>query len=218
MTATVIGATGLIGSHLLQELLKDPYFDTVRMLIRRPLDMTHPKLEKKIVDFNDNDSLLVALHDSDVVFCSVGTTQWKVKGDKAAYRKVDYDIPVKMARFCKMTGCEKFILVSAVGAGSSSRNFYLKLKGEVEEAVQSAGLHAVHIMRPSILLGERKEFRLEEKIAALLMKFFSFLIPSKYKAIHARDVAKAMKAAAKSEQVGFFVYEYEEMKRMMQES
>lgn len=218
MTATVIGATGLIGSHLLQELLKDPHFDTVRILIRRPLDMTHPKLEKKIVDFNDNDSLLVALNDSDVVFCSVGTTQRKVKGDKAAYRKVDYDIAVKMARFCKMTGCEKFILVSAVGAGSSSRNFYLKLKGEVEEAVQSVGLHAVHIMRPSLLLGERKEFRLGEKMAALLMKFFSFLIPSKYKAIHARDVARAMVAAAKSDTEGFFVYEYGEMKRRIQES
>ena len=84
MTATIIGATGLIGSFLLEELLNDPYFDTVRILIRRPIDITHPKLEKKIVDFNDSDSLLVALSNSDVVFCSIGSTMKKVKGDKEA--------------------------------------------------------------------------------------------------------------------------------------
>src|SRR6185436_7972134 len=125
MTATLVGATGLIGSYLLEALLDDPYFDTVRILIRRPTDITHPKLEKKIVDFNDSDSLLVALSNSAVVFCAIGTTQKKVKGDKEAYRKIDFDIPVKLARFCKMSGCEKFILVSSVGANSKSSNFYI---------------------------------------------------------------------------------------------
>ena len=134
-TATIIGVTGLIGNYLLEELLKDDYYHTVKVLIRRPVDLAHPKLEKKLVDFNDSDSLLVALSNSDVVFCTVGTTQKKVKGDKAAYRKVDYDIPVNAARFCKMTGCEKFVLVSSVGANSKSNNFYLKLKGDVEDAV-----------------------------------------------------------------------------------
>ncbi len=116
MTATLIGATGLIGNYLLEEILNDPFYDTVRILIRRPLDINHPKLEKKIVDFNDSDSLLVALSNSDVVFCSIGSTMKKVKGDKEAYRKIDFDIPVHLARFCKMTGCEKFILVSSLGA------------------------------------------------------------------------------------------------------
>ena len=110
MTATLIGATGLIGSYLLEVLLNDPYFDTIRILIRRPIEITHPKLEKKIVDFNDSDSVLVALSNSDVVFCAIGSTMKKVKGDKDAYRKIDYDIPVNLARFCKMTGCEKFIV------------------------------------------------------------------------------------------------------------
>src|SRR6185369_3326784 len=113
MTAALIGATGLIGSYLLEELLSDPYFDTIRILIRRPIDVTHPKLEKKIVDFNDSDSLLVALSNSDVLFFSIGSTMKKVKGDKEAYRKIDFGIPVKLARFCKMTGCDKFILVSS---------------------------------------------------------------------------------------------------------
>src|SRR6188508_317180 len=143
MTATLVGATGLIGSYLLEELLNDPNFDTVRILIRRPIDITHPKLGKKIVDFNDSDSLLVALSNSDVVFCSVGTTNKKVKGDKEAYRKIDFDIPVKLARFCKMTGCQEFILVSSAGANSKSRNFYQRLKGEADEAVKNAGLKNV---------------------------------------------------------------------------
>jgi uncharacterized protein YbjT (DUF2867 family) len=216
MTATLIGATGLIGSYLLQELLNDPYFDAVRILIRRPLEMTHPKLEKKLVDFNDSDSLLLAIDNSDVIFCSIGTTQRKVKGDKEAYRRVDFDIPVKAARFGKMTGCEKFILVSAVGANSQSRNFYLKLKGETEEAIQSIGLNTVHIMRPSMLLGDRKENRPLEKIGTPLMKLFSFLIPSKYKPIHAKDVAGAMLAAAKENKAGSFIYEYREMKSLSQ--
>src|SRR4026207_391030 len=157
MTATLVGATGLIGSYLLEELLNDPFFDTVRILIRRPIDITHPKLEKKIVDFNDSDSLLVALNNSDVLFCAIGSTMKKVKGDKDAYRKIDFDIPVKLARFCKMTGCEKIIIVSSAGANPKSINFYSKLKGETDEALKTSGLKTVHIMRPSLLLGERKE-------------------------------------------------------------
>ena len=215
MTATLIGATGLIGGYLLQELLKDPSFDTVRILIRRPLDISHPKLEKKIFDFNDSDSFLIAIANSDIVFCTVGTTQRKVKGDKEAYRRIDHDIPVKAARFCKLTGCEKFLLVSSAGANSKGRNFYIKLKGEVEEAIQTVGLNSVHIMRPSMLLGDRKEFRLLEKIGTPLMKTFSFLIPPKYKPIHAKTVAKAMIVAAKRSDKGFFTHENKEIKKMV---
>src|SRR4249920_248078 len=124
MTATIIGATGLIGGYLLEELLKDDHYDMVRILVRRPLELTHPRLEKKLVDFADAESFRLALEGSDIVFCAIGTTQKKVKGDKTAYRKVDYDIAVNAARFCKMTGCSTFILVSSVGANSKSNNFY----------------------------------------------------------------------------------------------
>ena len=214
MTATLVGATGLIGSFLLEELLNDPYFDTIRILIRRPLDITHPKLEKKIIDFNDSDSLLVALSNSDVVFCSIGTTNKKVKGDKEAYRKIDFAIPVKLARFCNMTGCEKFILVSSAGANSKSRNFYQHLKGETEEAVKSVGLKTVHIMRPSLLLGERKEFRLGENIGKAVMISLSFLIPEKYKAIQGKDVARVMLALATKKEEGIFVHDNSEIRNL----
>jgi len=212
MTATLVGATGLIGSYLLEQLLSDPYFDTIRILIRRPIDITHPKLEKKIVDFNDSDSLLVALSNSDVLFCSIGSTMKKVNGDKEAYRKIDFGIPVKLARFCKMTGCDKFILVSSAGANSKSRNFYQRLKGETDEAIKSVGLTTVHIMRPSLLLGERKEFRLGENLGKAVMTTLSFLIPEKYKAIQGKDVAKVMLALAKKNEEGIFVHENSEIR------
>ncbi len=212
MTAALIGATGLIGNYLLEELLKDDYFDKVRILIRRPIDISHPKLEKHIVDFNDADSVLIALNDSNVLFCSIGTTQQKVKGDKAAYRKIDYDIAVNAARFAKMNGCETFVLVSSVGANSKSNNFYLQLKGEIEEAVQSAGLNTVHIMRPSVLLGDRKEKRLGESISKKIMSALSFLVPAKYKAIHGRTVAKAMANLAKENKKGYYIHEYKQIK------
>jgi uncharacterized protein YbjT (DUF2867 family) len=137
-----------------------------------------------------------------------------VKGEKEAYRKVDYDIPVHAARFCKMVGCSIFVLVSAVGANSKSKNFYLELKGEVEDEVKKLQIDSVHIMRPSMLLGHRKEFRLGEKIGTPLMKAFSFLLPSKYAPIQARDVAKAMVAAGKRNEKGFFVHEYDQIKEL----
>src|SRR4030095_14749265 len=211
-TASIIGATGLVGGELLNLLLEDNYFETVKVLVRRPFDREHAKLEKKLVDFNDNDSLLVAVDNSDAVFCAVGTTQRKVKGDKEAYRKVDYDIPVHAARFCKMTGCKIFVLASAVGANSKSGNFYLTLKGEGEDEVKNLQIESVHIMRPSMLLGDRTESRPFEKIGAPVMKAFSFLLPSKYHPIQARDVARAMLAASKKPNKGFFIYEYDQMK------
>ena len=126
MHATIIGSTGLIGGHLLDLLINDPDFSTVRVLIRRPLDLNHPKLEKKLVDFSDKESFRLALEGTDVIFCCIGTTMKKMKGDKEVYRKIDYDIAVHAAQLGKVNGCEKFVLVSAVGADSKSRNFYLK--------------------------------------------------------------------------------------------
>jgi len=215
--ATLIGATGLIGGELLSLLLDDDHFKTVRILIRRPLTMDHPKLEKKLVDFSDADSLLVDLDGSDSVFCAIGTTMKKVKGNKEVYRKIDYDIPVNIARYCKIMNCKNYILVSAVGADSKSGNFYLKLKGEVEDIVRKAGIESTYIMQPSMLLGKRNEFRFGERITIPLMKKISFLLPSKYKPIQARDVAKAMLAAAKKHEKGVLVCQYRKMKRLARE-
>jgi len=189
----------LIDVHFLDFLLNDAGFETVRILIRRPLDISHPKLEKKLVDFTDLESFRLALEGTDVIFCCIGTTMKKMKGDKAAYRKIDYNIAVHAAQLGKANGCEKFALVSAVGADSKSRNFYLKLKGEIEEAVHATGIESVYILRPSLLMGNRKEFRAGEKFATWLMPLFAFLLPARYKPVKASEVAKAMVNAVKSD-------------------
>lgn len=214
MRATLIGATGLIGSHLLEMLLNDPYFDRVRVLIRRPMEKVHPKLEKCLLDFDDRQAFSQALQNSDVIFCAIGTTQKKVKGDTAAYRKVDFDITVNAAQWGKQNGCENFVFVSAVGANTRSRNFYLRLKGEIEEAVIQSGIRSVHILQPSVLLGNRKEFRLGEKLAVWLMPLLSFLLPKKYRPIHSEEVAKAMIVAAISAKDGHYCYQYEAIKSL----
>ena len=210
-TATIIGVTGLVGSHLYSLLKEDKDIDMVRLIVRRPMPKGDSRTEIKLVDFNDPESLMLAIDGSDVLFCAIGTTNKKVKGDKQAYRKVDVDIPAKAARFCKMTGCETFVLVSAIGANHNSRNFYLKIKGEAEEAVRQAGLRSVHIMRPSMLLGDRKESRPGEKIGKAFMTATSFLWPSRYRPILAEDVAKAIIATAKKADEGYFVYEHRQM-------
>jgi uncharacterized protein YbjT (DUF2867 family) len=210
-TATLLGATGLIGSHLLALLQEDQGIKTIKVLVRRPVPADHPKIKVIVIDFTDEAAFKSAIEGSDAVFCAVGTTQKKVKGDLIAYRKVDYDIPVTAARFCKETGCPKFLLVSSVGANSKGGNFYIKLKGEVEEKVQSIGPASISIFRPSVLLGKRQESRPAERIAQSMMKGLSFLFPSKYRAIEARDVAKAMIAASKLDKPGCQIYHFKEM-------
>ncbi|RYZ27905.1 MAG: NAD-dependent epimerase/dehydratase family protein [Chitinophagaceae bacterium] len=212
--ATVIGSTGLIGNHLLQLLQEDPFFDSVRAVVRRPVQFNYSKIEMKLVDFSDQESVKLAIDGSHAVFVAIGTTQKKVKGDKTAYREVDYDIPVNAARYCAETCCPNFMLVSSVGANSRSNNFYLKLKGEVEDAVQKLSIPNISIFRPSMLVGERKEFRLGEKIAQPLMNLFGFMLIGKWEKYHSidgRSVARAMVQAAKEGKAGFNIYEYESM-------
>ena len=215
--ATIIGSTGMIGNYLLEVLLEDYYFDIVRVVVRRPYQKTNPKMELKLVDFHDAESFKLALEGSDTIFCCIGTTQKNVKGDNDLYRKIDFDIPLKAARFGKEIGCEKFIIITSVGANSHSNTFYLKLKGELENAIHAVGLHTVHIMQPSMLLGDRKEHRIGEGLLQGSMKLFSGLLfgsMRKYKAIHGKTVAAAMRNAAKKDAKGFFRYTYDDIKKL----
>ena len=210
-TAALIGATGLIGSQLLDLLRQDGDYKTIRALSRRPLDIADPKTPVVVLDFSDEAAFKAALEGCDAVFCSVGTTQSKVKGDMTAYRKVDYDIPVNAARFCAELGIPHFLLVSSVGANSKGGNFYIKLKGEVEDRVSSMAIPSISIFCPSMLLGNRNESRPAEAVGQVLMRALAFLIPSKYKPIQGRDVARAMIAAARRGAEGVRVYHYREM-------
>ena len=151
----------------------------------------------------------------DTVFVSVGTTQKKVKGDKNAYRKVDYDIPLNAARFSEEAAVQNFLLVSSVGADNHSSNFYLNLKGEVEKVVKSFSIPSVSIFRPSMLLGNRNESRPMESIAQAISKPLGALFPSKYKPIKAQDVARAMIAACRQNIPGCRIYHYRDMMELL---
>lgn len=210
-TATVIGATGLIGGHLAELLCADDHFTKVRLITRRIPESTPKGAEVVVIDFEDPAAFSAAMRGSDAVFCAVGTTRKKVKGDMDAYRKVDHDIPVNAARYCQEAGCRHYSLVSSVGASAGSGNFYLKFKGEAEEAAAGVGLPSVAVFRPSMLMGKRHDFRLAEEIAKILASPLSFLFPARYRPVRGRDVAKAMIAAAKREEPGFRVYHFKEI-------
>lgn len=207
-TAIVIGATGLTGTYLVAALLQDPAFSKVKILIRQPWAHPRPKLESIIVDFEDAESLAPALQ-GDILFCCIGTTIKKA-GSQENFKSVDYGIPVKCARIAKEQGVTQFLLMSSIGANAQSRNFYLRTKGETEEAIQATGFHSVSIFRPSVLIGPRKEFRLGEWLGKFLIQLFYFLLQGrwkKYRGIKAATVANAMIVAAKENEEGVSVFE-----------
>lgn len=215
-TASLLGATGLIGGHILNYLKEDAYFDEIKVIVRRPFEIDHPKVKVEIIDFENQQEYRNALQGSDIVFCAIGTTQKKVKGDKDAYRKVDFDIPVNAAKLGSEQGIKKFLIVSSLGADSSKSGFYLKLKGEVEDALIEQMKNAkeqqqLSIFRPSLLLGERSEQRFAEDIGQFFSKILKFLMPGKTKPIEAKNVAKAMVEVAKENKKGVEIYHYKEM-------
>lgn len=210
-TAVVIGATGLVGSALVQQLLNDDAFDRVRILVRRAVELQHPKLEICMTDFSDYEQYRQQLGTGDCIFCCIGTTMAQVKGDKTLYRSIDFDIPVNAARFGKEAGFQQFLLVSAIGANSKSRIFYSRLKGEVEEVIATFGFNSFHVFRPSFLMGNRKEQRTGERIGIALFRLFQFLIPSNYRGINVAVVAKAMICAARQRLAGVHIYYYRQM-------
>jgi len=214
-TATLIGATGLIGGHLLDLLQKDSEFSQIKVLVRRPITFDNTIIKPVLVDFNNLESFKEGIKDSDVIFCAIGTTNKKMKGDENTYRKIDFDIPVNAAKLGLEAGCEKFVVVSSLGADSNSNNFYTKLKGEIEEALSKLNIPVLLIFRPSLLIGNRKEFRLGEIIARLILTPLSFLMPSRMRPIKAYNVAKSMLVAAKLETTGVKIYQYNEIKKLV---
>ncbi len=214
-TVSLIGATGLIGGYLSEFLQKDSEYTKIKVLVRRPVQFSNPKVEVSVIDFSDTEAFKSEISGSDTVFCAIGTTNQKMKGNKEAYRKIDYDIPVNAAKFGLAGGCSKFLFVSSIGANSSSKNFYLKLKGKTENALFDLNIPALFIFRPSLLIGKRQEFRIAELFGKLLMQPVSFLLPKKMKPIKAYDVAKSMYKASKSDAEGRHIYHYSEMKQLI---
>ncbi|MGX5817557.1 NAD(P)H-binding protein [Chitinophaga lutea] len=207
-TAIVIGATGLVGTQLTLALLKDGAYDHVRTVGRKPFPLSDPKLENVVIDMADDNALREALQ-GDVLFCCIGTTIKKA-GSQAAFRAVDFDIPLRAATLSRENKVRQFHLISAIGARAASSNFYLRTKGEVEEALMKTGFPSLFIYRPSFLMGDRKEVRFGEQAALLLsplMKLFLHGSLRKYRPVKAATVAQAMIGNAKRGTQGVIVME-----------
>jgi len=207
-SALLIGASGLVGKHCLGFLLDDPSYSHVSVLVRRPLYRTHEKLIQHVVDFDELESLGKCLPVDDV-YCCLGSTIKKA-GSQEAFRKVDFDYPVKIAALAQHCGANQFLVVSSLGADAHSRIFYNRVKGEMEEAIRKISFSAFQIFRPSLLLGERTEHRAGEKAGALAMTALKSVMRGplrKYRAIQASDVAKSMVSVAQMDLSGVIIYE-----------
>ncbi len=191
--ALIAGASGLVGRHLLDQLLAAPEYDRVVSLGRRKLDIAHPKLEQMIVDFAALDQAAANLHCDDA-FCCLGTTI-KQAGSRENFRAVDQAAVLAFAWTAQRTGARRFIVVSALGADPHSRVFYNRVKGETEEALLVLAFDTLAIFRPSLLLGPRSRPRLGERVMAAILWFaepMMFGRLRKYRAIEAAAVARAM--------------------------
>lgn len=202
-TALVVGATGLIGDLLTHQLANETTYATVKALVRKPLGWQHPRLQEIQFDYDHPNGLLVQ---ADHIYCCLGTTMKKA-GSPDAFRKVDYQYPLDVARLGLANGARLFAIVTAMGADPGSSFFYNRVKGEVERDLAALTYPTLLIFRPSLLLGERAENRLGERLAEGAMRLLAPLIPAKYKGIEAAKVARALLTTAQQNLTGRHVFE-----------
>ena len=207
----VFGSTGLIGSNLLKYLENDTYFSKVNVITRKPIHFKNSKFKNIVIDFSDINSIQNSLKNSQIVFVSIGTTQSKVNWDLKKYKKIDYEIPINIAKAAKKLNIKKYLIVSSAGADINAKGFYLSLKGQIESDIIKIGIKNTYIFRPSLLLGARKENRVGEKIAQVIMPLFSFLLPKKYRPIKSEYVAKSMINLSKTNINSVKIYHYEDI-------
>ncbi|MDH6429256.1 MULTISPECIES: oxidoreductase [Paenibacillus] len=206
--ALVLGATGLVGKAVTEELLNREGWGEVRVLVRTPLALEHPKLKQIVVDWESLAEYSDSFEGVHSIFCCLGTTIKKA-GSQENFERVDLDYPLAAAAIARDHGVKQFLVVSSMGADAKSRNFYSRTKGRAEEALSKIGFQGLHLFRPSLLLGHRKEFRLGERVAARLMKALEFVMvgkAAKYRAIPGVTVARAMVNIASADTHGLHIY------------
>lgn len=191
-TAIVVGATGLVGSHITQKLIYDDRYEKIKIFVRRSIGYQHPKIEEHLVDFEMINLWKNELA-GDELYSALGTTIKKA-GSKITQYKIDYTYQYEIAEAAASNGVKRYLLVSSIGANHKSKNFYLSIKGKLDEEVQKLRFENILIFRPSILIGERSEKRLGEKIGIKVAGFTTQVIPAlnKYQPIEAAKVAEAM--------------------------
>lgn len=203
-TAVVIGSTGLIGSLIVKKLVRDNTFNQIISIVRNKASLTdspfnNPKVHLLQFDFKNWNEFEPQIRSNigtsqASFFCCLGTTMAQA-GSSEAFKKVDYEYVVNFAKLAKSCQAEQLLIVSALGADKGSSVFYNRTKGEMEETVQKEFSGPLHFLRPSLLLGDRKDFRLGERLAILLAPIYSFLFIgswSKYRPVPAEKVANAM--------------------------
>lgn len=211
-TALIAGATGLVGSYCLEYLLQSKIYDKVICITRKTLPVQSPFLQQVIADTNNLAETLNQIK-ADDVYCCIGTTINKA-GTQEAFKQVDYTYVKVLAEQLKNNGATSFAVVSSISADAKSSNFYLRIKGEMENSVKACNYSKTIILRPSMLLGPRKEFRMGEAIGKVFMTTFSFLFVGKlkrYKAIEAALVAKALIHFTQEDFKGLKVIENDEL-------
>lgn len=209
--ALVAGSSGMVGSLLLPLLLQAPQYTRVHALSRRPLPFDHPRMANRVVRFEASlQAQLKGLQCQDA-FCCLGTTI-RDAGSQAAFRAVDHDLVLEFSQLALTCGAERMVVVSAAGANAASKNFYLRVKGEMEKALEGLRFRALDILQPSLLLGSRRDLRPLELAAQVAMWLVNPLLlgsRSRYRAIAAATVAAAMCGAAASGRRGVYRYTYD---------
>lgn len=206
-TALVAGYTGLVGCCLVDGLLRDDRYVQVKLVGRRPPEATGPKLHAIVTELG-NLAPLTAQLAADDAFCCVGTTI-RAAGSRAAFERVDFHMIVDFARVAREAGARRFVLVSSLSANPRSPVYYSRIKGRTEQAVREVGFDSLHIVRPSLLLGDRGEHRPGEALAQRVAPLFNALLPGplrRYRAVAAEDVAAALLELAGREEHGSFVH------------
>lgn len=211
----LLGATGLVGGFCLTALIESSHYTRIMLFGRRQMPrVTRAKVSQRIAE-------LTTLKADDFrgaqdVFIALGTTIQKA-GSRAEFRRIDLGLPLHLAEEAVKAGAEQLVVVSSVGADPRSRNFYLRTKGELEQELAKLPFRAIHVLRPSLLIGKRQEFRLGEAIAMWLAPALDLLALGplrKYHSANAEMVGKAMVAAAQQGKAGTFIYEHDGIVRL----
>jgi uncharacterized protein YbjT (DUF2867 family) len=213
--ALVAGASGLVGGHLITALLGAAEYSRAIALSRRPLPVEHGKVANRIINFATLEKSLAGVQ-ADEAFCALGTTL-KSAGSEAAFRLVDHDYVLAFARAAARAGAKRFVVVSAVGANSASRSFYLRVKGEMEEALRTVNFAAVDILQPGLLLGLRAELRPLELAAQIAMPIANLCLwgnAMRLRGIAAETVGRAMLGAARNGRKSVNRYTYPDIVRL----
>ncbi len=192
-TAIILGATGLTGGILLEQLMHDDRYGNIKLFSRKSVGISHPKIEEYLVDMLQLEETTQDFT-ADEVFCCIGTTNAKTP-DKDLYRKIDYGIPVNAAKLCKKNNIKTLLVISALGADAKSKVFYNRTKGEMEKAVLEFDIPKTHILQPSLIGGKRDEKRPGEYFFKVVMKIFNPLLMGslkKYRTIHPETIVLSM--------------------------